>query len=52
MVHETDMQHSEPDPVTYLHDAGEVVQTLSGAEMGTSPEVSSSAEDRLNAPLP
>lgn len=52
IVHETEMQHGEPDPVTYAHNAGEVVQTSSNAETGTSPEGGTGAEDRSNAPLP
>lgn len=51
MPHQTERRHNEPDPVRGLHNAEEAAQTLSGAEMDTSLEVGSGADDRSNAPL-
>lgn len=50
MFHEIERQHNEPDPVTSAHNAGEAAQTSSGAELGTSLEAGSGADDRLHAP--
>ena len=49
MVHETD---NGPDPVTQMHNAGEIVQASSSAETDVSPEVDGDGDERSHAPLP